>query len=301
MNAPIPPLEILRPRGCRSGARRHRAPIADWPHHSLSRAEAHGAFYAGCTDEHEALADFLGTKVALPRRAKGNAWASAQHIESTKHRATVTALMREAFADRSRRRRCIAISPRSLPMIVDSWYDGAMRTALAGAANWGEIQGITRAGIGEDRWYRFYDAAGDETDKAQAERWTTLLYKPHGGIAPAKNFLITDADYVEVLTEIDIQTPIPDMVKDRRTERSFLFIGCRFHDQLLRTYARQIIKRSGPHYAVVEPETLTKNERRFLASEEIIPIALSLPRAIEISDRKRSQEAELLNRDKSFL
>src|SRR6516225_5005965 len=46
----------------------------------------------------EALAAFFGTKVALPRRAKGNAWASAQHIESTKHRSTVTALMAEAFA-----------------------------------------------------------------------------------------------------------------------------------------------------------------------------------------------------------
>ena len=46
--------------------------------------------------------------------------------------------------------------------------------------------------------------------------WTTLLYKPHGSVAPARNFLISDADYVEVLTEIDIQTPIPDAVKDRR-------------------------------------------------------------------------------------
>ena len=46
----------------------------------------------------EALAAFFGTKVALPRRAKGNPWAAAQHIESFKHRATVTALMAEAFA-----------------------------------------------------------------------------------------------------------------------------------------------------------------------------------------------------------
>ena len=30
----------------------------------------------------EALAAFFGTKVALPRRAKGNPWAAAQHIES---------------------------------------------------------------------------------------------------------------------------------------------------------------------------------------------------------------------------
>lgn len=232
----------------------------------------------------EALAAFFGTKVALPRRARGNAWASAQHIESTRHRATVTALMTEAFATpvapTALQRHLAALA---LPLIVDSWYDGAMRSALAGRSDWGEIQGITRAGIGEDRWYRFYDAAGQEVDRAQAKTWTTILYKPHGSVAPARSFLISDADYVEVLTEIDIQTPIPDEVKARRTGRSFLFLGCRFNDQLLRTYARQVLKRStDTHYAVVEPDTLSKNELRFLVSQGLTPLAIPLARAIEI-------------------
>lgn len=232
----------------------------------------------------ETLAGFFGTKVALPRRTRGNVWASAQHIESMKHRSTVTALMSEAFSvavEPTPLHRYLAFLP--LPMIVDTWYDGAMRAALASRSDWGEVQGITRAGIGEDRWYRFYDAAGNETDRAAAERWTTLLYKPHGGVVPAKNFLISDADYVEVLTEIDIQTPIPDAVKNRRTTCSFLFIGCRFHDQMLRTYARQIPKRSaGPHFAIVEPESLTKNEIRFLVAQDIRPIVMPLARAAEL-------------------
>jgi hypothetical protein len=168
-------------------------------------------------------------------------------------------------------------------MIVDTWYDGATRAALSERTGWGEVQGITRAGIGEDRWYRFYDAGGREADRTPAKDWATLLYKPHGSITPAKNFLISDADYVEVLTEIDIQTPIPDEVKERRTGRSFLFIGCRFHDQLLRTYARQITKRSADvHYAIVEPDSLTRNELRFLVEQRLLPLALPLPRAIEI-------------------
>ena len=232
----------------------------------------------------EALAAFLGAKVALPRRARGNAWAAAQHIESTRHRATVTALMTEAFATPvvpTAVQRHLATLP--LPLIVDSWYDGAMRSALEGRSDWGEIQGITRAGIGEDRWYRFYDAEGAEADREKASGWTTLLYKPHGGITPAKNFLITDADYVEVLTDIDIQTPIPDTVKDRRTDRGFLFIGCRFNDQLLRTYGRQVIKRSGTeHYVLVEPDSLSKNELKFFIAERLTPIAIPLARATEI-------------------
>jgi hypothetical protein len=232
----------------------------------------------------EALADFFGAKVALPRRAKGNAWAAAQYVESMKHRATVTALMGEAFgrpAAPTALHHYLASLP--LPLIVDSWYDGAMRTALQARSGWGEVQGITRAGIAEDRWYRFYDAAGQETDRAATAGWDTLLYKPHGGVTPAKNFLISDADYVEVLTEIDIQTPIPDIVKERRTARRFLFVGCRFHDQLLRTYGRQLMKRSGrEHFVLVDREVLTRNEARFFRSQGMIPIAAPIEQAVDL-------------------
>ncbi|MCP3380528.1 MULTISPECIES: SIR2 family protein [unclassified Bradyrhizobium] len=232
----------------------------------------------------EDLAAFFGTKVTLPKRTRGNAWASAQHIEITRHRTTVTAMMADAFGAPiapAQLQRYLATL--RLPLIVDSWYDGAMRNSLAGHSNWGEIQGITRAGLSEDRWYRFYDCAGHEVVSSLARSWTTVLYKPHGSVVPAKNFLVSDADYVEVLTEIDIQTPIPGEVKARRTGRSFLFLGCRFNDQLLRIYARQVSKRSSDvHYAVVEPDTLSKNELRFLADQGLTPLAVPLARAVEI-------------------
>ena len=70
----------------------------------------------------------------------------------------------------------------------------------------------------------------------------TLVYKPIGGHQPAGNYLVSDSDYVEVLTEIDIQTPIPPEVQALRSGRNFLFLGCRFDDQLTRSFARQIMK-----------------------------------------------------------
>jgi len=284
MNAPIPPIDFIKHADAEAAladvAMRLRAgSIIPYLGPGLA-----ATLKPAAPMNPEALAAFFGTKVALPRRAKGNAWAAAQHIESYKHRSTVTALMSEAFATPVEPTRLHHhLASLRLPMIVDSWYDGAMRTALGERSDWGEIQGITRAGIGEDRWYRFYDAAGAESDRAAAKGWKTLLYKPHGAVTPAKNFLISDADYVEVLTEIDIQTPIPDAVKDRRTERSFVFIGCRFNDQLLRTYARQVTKRSTTlHYVIVEPEALSKNEIKFFISQGFTQIAISLERAVEI-------------------
>ncbi|MCT2400334.1 SIR2 family protein [Novosphingobium mangrovi (ex Huang et al. 2023)] len=230
-----------------------------------------------------ALADFFASKTTLPKRAQGNPWAAAQYIESYRFRDTVTLWMQEAFSA------SVPVSPfhawlagLPLPLIVDTWYAGEMRAALAGRDDWAEVQGITRAGIGEDRWFRFYDAAGNPVDAGEAAAARTLLYTPHGGIAPDANFLISDADYVEVLTEIDIQTPIAEEVRRRRTGMGFVFMGCHFHDQLLRTYARQIMKRSSDrHYAVVDLATLTRNERRFLDEQSIHVIDMPLGDALE--------------------
>lgn len=225
--------------------------------------------------DYAALAAELGRRVALPRRARGNPWAAAQYIESSRHRSTLDALLREIFAatvEPSALHRYLATL--HLPLIVDTWYDGALRLALADVLDWGEIQGVNRAGIGEDRWYRAYDRLGAETPVSNAGGWNTLVYKPHGAIAPAGNFILADSDYVEVLTEIDIQTPIPLAVRMRRQGRGFLFLGCRFDDQLLRTYARQIMKHSrGPHFAVVDETGLSRNERRFLLDQGITPVA----------------------------
>ncbi|MBT0668278.1 SIR2 family protein [Novosphingobium profundi] len=233
----------------------------------------------------EALAEFFATKTALPKRARGNCWSAAQYIESTRFRDTVTLWLQEAFAQ--------AVAPSSfhawlaglgLPLIIDAWYASEMRAALmaSGREDWAEVQGITRAHIGEDQWYRFYEAAGEPCNAVRAATMKTLLYTPHGGIAPAANFLITDADYVEVLTEIDIQTPIPEEVRQRRTGMGFVFVGCPFNDQLLRTYARQIMKRSSArHYAVVDVARLTRNEARFLEEQNIAAIDMALAPALE--------------------
>lgn len=113
-----------------------------------------------------------------------------------------------------------------------------------------------------------------------------MLRKPHGSVLPVKSFLITDADYVEVLTEIDIQTPVPDIIKERRNGRSFLFIGCRFRSAFA-IYARQITKRSADvHYAIVDLQALSRNELCFLVEQHLTPIAIWLPHAIEMLSAK---------------
>ncbi|HEY0283665.1 MAG TPA: SIR2 family protein [Rhizomicrobium sp.] len=226
-----------------------------------------------------ALAELLSAKHTVPARARGNMWASAQFIETRRHRQTLSKLMADIFAPPTPPNPLHAwLAGLALPLIVDAWYDDAMAAALSGS--WGQIQAVTRNGKHEDIWYRPLRPDGATATAEEADSWTTILYKPHGAVKPNGEFLLSDSDYVEVLTEIDIQTPIPPLVQARRKSRGFVFLGCRFRDQMERTFARQIMKRSaGPHFAVLAGET-TRNEQRFLEEMAIERIDLPLGEAV---------------------
>ncbi|MEK8026501.1 SIR2 family NAD-dependent protein deacylase [Pseudaquabacterium rugosum] len=220
------------------------------------------------------LVGVLTARSSVPGKIRNRLTAAAQYIENFKHRKTLVAAMTAAYAqpaEPSALHRWIAGLP--APLIVDVWYDDTLRTALAGRDDWAEVQGLSQSEH-FGTWTGWYAADGsaipDPPDAA------TVLYKPWGGHAPAANFLVSDTDFVEVLTEIDIQTPIPEPVQQRRASLGFVFLGCRFNDQLTRAFARQIMKRSaGPHFAVLAEEP-SRMEARFFEEQGITRIALPL-------------------------
>jgi hypothetical protein len=222
-----------------------------------------------------ALAAVLTAKVSVPGKIKHRLTAAAQFIENFKHRKSLVKGMDEAYAAApapSALHQWLAALP--APVIVDAWYDDTLRQALAARTDWAEVQGLSQSEH-FGTWTGWYDAAGAASPDAPAGA-ATIYYKPWGGHAPASNYLVSDSDYVEVLTEIDIQTPIPVEVQQRRASLGFVFLGCRFNDQLPRAFARQIMKRSqGPHYAVLAEEP-TRMEARFFEEQGITRIALPL-------------------------
>ncbi|MBI5750905.1 MAG: SIR2 family protein [Hydrogenophilales bacterium] len=219
----------------------------------------------------EALVQGLVAKVSVPHKIRGNLTAAAQFIENFKHRKSVVHLMEEAFrpdVEPAPLHRYLAGLTKEPLLIVDAWYDNAMTHALQPRRLWGQVQGISQAEhLGA--WTHYFRKDGAQGDAFEADTWPVILYKPLGSIFPAKNFLVSDSDYVEVLTEIDIQTPIPEAVQQLRTGRHFLFLGCRFRTQLERTFARQIMKRSSDRHWAVLPGELSRNEARFLKEQNI--------------------------------
>lgn len=242
----------------------------------------------------EELVVQLVSAATVPHKIRNNLTAAAQYIENFKHRKTVVAAMTKAFQQSptpSALHRWLAERAR-LPLLVNAWYDDLPQKALVGRKNWGLVQGVSQAEH-FGYWVNYFrpdhsivpnkervqDGSGA---KAPADAptetlgWETLLYQPLGSVTPAANYIISDSDYVEVLTEIDIQTPIPEAVQSIRKGRNFLFLGCRFQTQLERSFARQIMKRSSDrHWAVIEG-ALSKNEDRFLREQNITRIDMRL-------------------------
>jgi hypothetical protein len=222
----------------------------------------------------------LTARASVPHKIRHNLSAAAQFIENFKHRKTVTAAMTEAFAPRmapTELHRFLATIPR-LPLWVNAWYDDLPQQALAQRGTpWGIAQGVSQAEH-FGTWVHYFDASGSRRAAPEGidSTWDTLLYQPLGSVSPAANYLVSDSDYVEVLTEIDIQTPIPPLVQRLRSGRGFVFIGCRFSSQLERIFAHQIIKRSSSRHFAVLPEEPTRNEKRFLSEHGIERIGTSL-------------------------
>lgn len=230
----------------------------------------------------EDLVNAICAKAAAPGRIRRELSRVAQYVESNKHRQTLDRILTAAFG--------VDIAPTpvhewvasrpEITLIVDAWYDSVADKALSGRSDWGQIQGISHP-QSNGQWVQFFDSEGKEVDAAAAESWKTVLYKPNGAVAPAGNFLISDSDFVEMLTEIDIQTPIPDVVKERRTGRNFLYLGCRFDAELKRTFARQISKRSSDCHWAILPEEPTEKEQRFLEKYNVTPVYMPLAEAME--------------------
>ena len=226
----------------------------------------------------EALVAMLVVKATVPHKIRNRLTQAAQFIENFKHRKTIVTLMNEAFTavpEPSAFHRWLART--GAPLIVESWYDDTLTKAYElerPQGDWGQVQGLSQSEH-FGTWTAFYDAQG-QLAESYGKDWSSLVYRPIGGHSPAGNYLVSDSDYVEVLTEIDIQTPIPTEVQTLRTGKSFLFLGCRFNDQLTRSFARQIMKRSSDRHWAVLPEPPTRMEARFLEENNVTRIDLPL-------------------------
>ena len=135
--------------------------------------------------------------------------------------------------------------------------------------------------------YRFvlneYMGSGGYREITQEEVNPTLpiLFKPMGSPRPDANYIASDADYVDYITELMGGFAIPDFLKEYRKGKQYLFIGMR----LQRDTDRMVM--SDITYASAEPKGWalipqpTDKEVRFCARQGIEIIAADVADLLE--------------------
>ena len=137
-----------------------------------------------------------------------------------------------------------------LPLIVHDWYDDLPQKALAVRSGWSVWEIIQGMNGGRQRCtppLRYLQAAGASARPVTpnaTQNWDTLLYQPRGSIARASRLFASDSEFAATSTAGDGRTSIPEPVQCLCIGRRFLFLGCRFDNELDRAFARQIMERS---------------------------------------------------------
>jgi len=96
-----------------------------------------------------------------------------------------------------------------------------------------------------------------------------ILFKPMGSPRPDANYIASDADYVDYITELMGGFAIPDFLKEYRKGKQYLFIGMRFQRDTERMVMSDIT------YAAAEPKGWaliphpTDKEKRFCERQGI--------------------------------
>lgn len=134
------------------------------------------------------------------------------------------------------------------------------------------IVGVARIAGTQYRFklYHFNPGAGyAPVELEQVDKKLPVLFKPMGTPLPEANYIASDADYVDYITELMGGFAIPSFLKEYRLGKKYVFIGMR----LLRDTERMVLSdiihgADSPAGYVLLPEP-TDKERRFCDKKQL--------------------------------
>ncbi|MCH9739603.1 MAG: SIR2 family protein [Epsilonproteobacteria bacterium] len=96
-----------------------------------------------------------------------------------------------------------------------------------------------------------------------------MLFKPMGATVPEMNFIISDADFVDWLTEAMGGYALPPFLKEYKKDKNYLFLGVDFGRDTFRMVANEITLGLKGGYVVMNKEELTKKEKKFITTHNL--------------------------------
>ena len=107
-----------------------------------------------------------------------------------------------------------------------------------------------------------------------------ILFKPMGSPLPNPSFVISDADYVDWLTEAMGGFALPPILKTYRKAKKYLFLGTYFDRDTDRMVANELTLDLEGGYVVTDKE-LGKKEKKFVEKHNLEVINMSLQEFIK--------------------
>ena len=107
-----------------------------------------------------------------------------------------------------------------------------------------------------------------------------ILFKPMGTPLPNPSFIISDADYVDWLTEAMGGYAVPKVLKTYRKTKKYLFLGTAFDRDTDRMVANELSLDLEGGYVITDKE-LGKKEKKFIDKHNLEVIPMSLPEFIK--------------------
>ena len=195
---------------------------------------------------------------------------AAMNIELKRGRSAVTKFLTRTYGETAWTRSAVhdwlkAISPH---YVIDVNRDTQLQDSYAAVPH-NLIVGIARIG-GTDFRYKLYLWDGAAYQKSEAiNPALPILFKPMGTPKPEANYIASDADYVDFITELMGGFSIPPEVKELRKGKQYLFMGLRLNRDTERMVMSDMI------YSAAEPagwaliQTPTDKERRFCKKQKL--------------------------------
>jgi hypothetical protein len=127
------------------------------------------------------------------------------------------------------------------------------------------IVGLARV-IGNSFRFKIYQYDGSsyfEIPQHQVDLSLPILFKPMGSPRPESNYVASDADYVDYITELMGGFAIPDFLKEYRKDKKYLLLGLPLNRDSERMVMSDIVYAANDHRGWFLRKNPTDKEKRF--------------------------------------
>lgn len=192
---------------------------------------------------------------------------AAMNVELKKGRSSLTKFLDRTYRDTAWSPSALHtwLGAKDLPYLVDTNRDVLLQQAYAGRPHT-LIVGVARIAGTAYRFklFHFDGAAYREVDQEAVDTTLPVLFKPLGTPLPESNYIASDADFVDYITELMGGFAIPSFLKRMRQGRKYLLLGLRLTRDTQRMVLSDIMFGSAQPSGWALIPNANDKEKRFL-------------------------------------